>query len=173
MAAYRRVDDLRSPAGWLPVHRDQLRAQRSVSSMKSLYLYLFTVWCEKPGHRSLSQRGTLRSLTMTLLLPRLTSGWAENLWDPLQQVFCWLDALPISWSTASKLWKEVNTMWHQPQKNNPLDIVLSWLTTEPASGNPSHRNSSRWKQKCETLHCFITSVKEDMFLPLFLCLSVC
>jgi len=26
MAAYRRVDDLRSPAGWLPVHRDQLRA---------------------------------------------------------------------------------------------------------------------------------------------------
>jgi len=43
MAAYRRVDDLRSPAGWLPVHRDQLRAQRSVSSMGSLYLYLFTV----------------------------------------------------------------------------------------------------------------------------------
>jgi len=28
MAAYRRVDDL--PAGWLPVQRDQLRAQRSV-----------------------------------------------------------------------------------------------------------------------------------------------
>jgi len=41
MAAYRRVDDLWSPAGWLPVHRDQLRAQRSVSSMGSLYLYLF------------------------------------------------------------------------------------------------------------------------------------
>jgi len=32
------VDDLRSPAGWLPVHRDQLWAQRSVSSMGSLYL---------------------------------------------------------------------------------------------------------------------------------------
>ena len=42
MAAYRRVwvDDLRSPADWLPVHWDQLRAQRSVSSMGSLYLYL-------------------------------------------------------------------------------------------------------------------------------------
>jgi len=39
MAAYRRVDDLQSPAGWLPVHRDQLRAQRSVSSMGSLYLF--------------------------------------------------------------------------------------------------------------------------------------
>jgi len=39
MAAYRRVDDLQSPAIWLPVHRDQLRAQRSVSSMGSLYLF--------------------------------------------------------------------------------------------------------------------------------------
>jgi len=38
MAAYCRMDDLLSPAGWLPVHRDQLRAQRSVSSMgKPLY----------------------------------------------------------------------------------------------------------------------------------------
>jgi len=45
MAAYRRVDDLRSPAGWLPVHRDQLRAQCSVSSMGSLYLYLFLRIC--------------------------------------------------------------------------------------------------------------------------------
>ena len=36
MAAYRRVDDLRSLAGWLPVYRDQLQAQRSVSSMGSL-----------------------------------------------------------------------------------------------------------------------------------------
>ena len=41
MAAYRRVDDLRSPAGWLPVHRDQLQAQRSVSSMGSLYLTFY------------------------------------------------------------------------------------------------------------------------------------
>jgi len=29
---------LMSPAGWLPVHQDQLRAQRSVMSMGSLYL---------------------------------------------------------------------------------------------------------------------------------------
>jgi len=28
-----------SPAGWLPVPRDQLRAQRSVTSMGSLYLF--------------------------------------------------------------------------------------------------------------------------------------
>jgi len=39
MAAYRRVDDLQSPAGWLPVHRDQLQAQHSVSSIGKSYLY--------------------------------------------------------------------------------------------------------------------------------------
>jgi len=49
MAAYRWVDNLRSPAGWLPVHRDQLRAQRSVSSMGSLYLYLFNITREMHG----------------------------------------------------------------------------------------------------------------------------
>ena len=38
MAAYCRVDDLQSSVGWLPEHRDQLWAQRSVTSMGSLYL---------------------------------------------------------------------------------------------------------------------------------------
>ena len=32
---YRRVDDSKSPAGWLPVDRDQL--QRSVTSMEEVY----------------------------------------------------------------------------------------------------------------------------------------
>jgi len=39
MAAYYRVYGVihfMSPAGWLPVHRDQLRAQRSVTSMGKL-----------------------------------------------------------------------------------------------------------------------------------------
>jgi len=40
MAAYCCLDDLQFPAGCLPVHRDQLQAQRSVTSMGSLYLYL-------------------------------------------------------------------------------------------------------------------------------------
>jgi len=38
MAAYRRVDGLKSPAGRLPVHRDQLPAQRSVTIMGELRL---------------------------------------------------------------------------------------------------------------------------------------
>ena len=32
---------LESPVGWLPVHQDQLCAQRSVTSMVKHYLYLF------------------------------------------------------------------------------------------------------------------------------------
>ena len=40
MAAYRRVDDPKPLVGWLPVHRDQLWAQRSVTSMGELtFLY--------------------------------------------------------------------------------------------------------------------------------------
>ena len=46
MAAYCQVCGVihfTSPVGWLPVHRDHLRAQRSVTSMGKLYLYLTTV----------------------------------------------------------------------------------------------------------------------------------
>jgi len=47
-----------SPAGWLPVHRDQLRAQRSVTSMGKLYLFTyfsFLVLCDcgrSKGHQT-------------------------------------------------------------------------------------------------------------------------
>ena len=39
MAAYRQVYGLKSPVGWLPVHLDQLRAQRSVTSTEELSLF--------------------------------------------------------------------------------------------------------------------------------------
>ena len=42
MAAYCQIYGVihfTSPAGWLPVHRDQLRAQHSVTSMGKLYLF--------------------------------------------------------------------------------------------------------------------------------------
>jgi len=52
MAAYRRVDDLRSPAGWLPLHWDQLRAQRSVSSTgKPLPFYLIVCRAQTQNSR--------------------------------------------------------------------------------------------------------------------------
>ena len=48
MAAYRRLDGFKSPAGWLPEHRDQLRAQRSVTSMGEFYLYLLAYYRTYP-----------------------------------------------------------------------------------------------------------------------------
>jgi len=54
MAAYRRVDGLKSPAGWLPVHRDQLQAQRSATSMREL----FTVYKHACMHLSLCELQT-------------------------------------------------------------------------------------------------------------------
>jgi len=40
MAAYRRVDGFKSPAA-PPVHRGQLRAQRSLTSMGSIFLDIY------------------------------------------------------------------------------------------------------------------------------------
>ena len=39
MAAYRWVDGFKSPAGWLPVNRDQVRAQRSITNLEERYLF--------------------------------------------------------------------------------------------------------------------------------------
>ena len=43
-----------SPAGWLPVHRDQLRAQRSVTSMGKLYLFTSANTCTKFNTKGVS-----------------------------------------------------------------------------------------------------------------------
>jgi len=51
MAAYRQVDDLWSPAGWLPIHRDQVWAQRSVSNMgKHLPFYIRAAVIGRPSY---------------------------------------------------------------------------------------------------------------------------
>jgi len=84
MAAYHRVDDLRSPAGWLLVHWDQLRAQRSVSSMGSLYLYFFIVLCgRRPVVADNLQSGSerqhwFRESGWYLLNLYYYTGWHKN-----------------------------------------------------------------------------------------------
>jgi len=75
MAAYRRVDDLRSPAGWLPVHRDQLRAQHSVSSM-GVYLY------KKLSYR----RGTARRATSVEVLSSAAQLYDKNVFDKVNDL---------------------------------------------------------------------------------------
>jgi len=62
MAAYRRVDGFKSPA----VHRDQLRAQRSVTSMGELYL------CSSSNSSSSSKLVTL-DLFLTVGIAHLVS----------------------------------------------------------------------------------------------------
>jgi len=83
MAAYRRVDDLRSAAGWLPVHRDQLRAQRSVSSMGSLYLFYYRPligsdnleWPSRSIHRlQVFSNGIFRTVVQTFNWHRASRG---------------------------------------------------------------------------------------------------
>jgi len=61
MAAYHEVDGLKSPVDWLPVHRDQLRAQRLVMSMGKLNLYLTT--------------DTANMIDLTLLTQATTLCW--------------------------------------------------------------------------------------------------
>jgi len=56
------------PAGWLPVHRDQLRAQRSVTSMGKLYHFYH--WLHGESHPVLLRRffASLAPLYKTLEL---------------------------------------------------------------------------------------------------------
>jgi len=74
MAAYR-WDDLRSHVGWLPVHRDQLRAQHSVTSMGELSIslvmrchisccsgYCCGMWCSGNHVRNGASQPTLSQL---------------------------------------------------------------------------------------------------------------
>ena len=95
MAAYRR--DLRSPAGWLPVHRDQLRAQRSVSSMGSLYLLPFLSSRQSSWLRCclLEERRWLQLSSANEFLWWLSDwqGWIVIVPHSLNVAFAWLICL--------------------------------------------------------------------------------
>jgi len=66
MSAYRRVDDLWSPAGWLPVHRDQLRAHARCRVWEA---FTFFTQCLKFGlrlvyhHCGIAQQSILYALS--------------------------------------------------------------------------------------------------------------
>ena len=96
MAAYRRVDDLRSPAGWLPVHRDQLRAQRSVSSMGNLYLLPGTNWSTtflRTGQIFWPLTANSESLIIAKIMPHIkiyiTRMWANAQCDGRSAEYRW------------------------------------------------------------------------------------
>jgi len=119
------VDDLRSPAGWLPVHRDQLRAQRSVSSMGSLYLYLLPLFnATKFGWRPLLE---CRAVT----LPRRETRWnlqgcpkltnrsqplvcrTSPYYQDMRRRYCWLtNVFPIvdTWLSSEDIARQICAM---------------------------------------------------------------
>jgi len=69
-----------SPAGWLPVHRDQLRAQRSVTSMGKLYLFYIPEvtlrdWTQATLIPSLEVMIDLSSFTLTEVMNCILLWW--------------------------------------------------------------------------------------------------
>ena len=59
----------RGPAGWLPVHRDQLRAQCSVTSMGKLYLFSRPSVLWWLGVKKNIRHAKYRSIRNVILLP--------------------------------------------------------------------------------------------------------
>jgi len=82
MADYHRGWLKESPAGWLPVHRDQLWAQHSVTSMGELYLYFY--WLQYDACCNFS-------VVISVCLWRLICSLLENLPEdvsPGQAIWC-------------------------------------------------------------------------------------
>ena len=110
MADYCRVYGVNyftSPAGWLPVHRDQLRAQCSVTSMGKLYLFFTAnlqrqrrpceVWIVQRDQivgacyesTDLRNKSAITKFSLTLL-HSLVPCYDDNFWStamPLNQIF--------------------------------------------------------------------------------------
>ena len=101
MAAYCQVYGVihfTSPPGWLPVHQDQLRAQRSVTSMGKLYLFT-TLWVKKQDTigllLSVTSRQTLtdfqNSFTIRLSRKFETKSYLNTPLHPKRvATHCWL-----------------------------------------------------------------------------------
>jgi len=66
MADYRRMHGLKSPVGWLPVHRDQLRAQCSETSMGKLYVLRIEMHNHASASSTIDNRVTLNFDHLTI-----------------------------------------------------------------------------------------------------------
>ena len=143
MAAYRRVDDLRSPAGWLPVHRDQLRAQRSVSSTgKPLALLLIGAL----------QIGFIYVYHKALIVYRLSTG-NEAYGDVIARVQP--DAATASHMHFRQSWMAFTV----------ISYSISCITT---SYRVKWRHSNPWSPSCGTTrHTSVCEVKRWKFVALF------
>jgi len=122
MAAYRRVDDFRSPAGLLPVHRNQLQTQRSVSSMGKPLPFIFfmeacltVTWVRCVGALSCWKENTYAAM-------HAADHWQQFL---RQQHASLIGLLHACWFQAQVLWNKVgNGMTEFRYRNTDLTDLL-------------------------------------------------
>ena len=99
-----------SPAGWLPVHRDQLRAQRSVTSMGKLCLYLTVGWCGSGAESVVWEDNGIGCWWATSAAYGSRRRGARD-WEGLQQVcLCCVSALFLSVSPLCP--RPVMCLWY-------------------------------------------------------------
>ena len=122
MAAYCQVYGVihfTSPAGWLPVHWDQLRVQRSVTSMGNLYLFTFFYIGQVKGH----------------VVP-INKIWRRNESTPHSR--WWRSHIAGIYSDCST--REINNiliLWINYSPNLALSLATSWILR-------SQRSSVGW-----------------------------
>ena len=107
-----------SPAGWLPVHRDQLQAQRSVTSMGKLYL--LPGWAStrkaKPNWILLKQETVSGSGISWAICKSAPSSRQITMPAPHHSFFYMPDALPATQPTVPKQY----SAWNYAQKKHTL-----------------------------------------------------
>ena len=95
-----------SPAGWLPVHRDQLQAQRSVTSMGKLLPFYLLLWPSHMEHSSFRPprhywhryiQKTTQQCTLWSCLPLTTAGAPGRVVYGALQISRWL----IDWVSSA------------------------------------------------------------------------
>ena len=136
MAAYRWVDDLQSPAGWLPVHRDQLRAQRSVSSVgKTLPFFTTMSHCQYDSlhvgawHHSRTEKS---AATLCRVKIKTTLVWEKTTFLTFPESCSYL-IITSSWyfTAFSSLWSIntscVTTEWRHFASFSVKDIPIFTL----------------------------------------------
>jgi len=118
MAADGRDDFKKSPAGWLPVHRDQLRAQRSVTSMGELFLFYIC------GH----------NFGLTPFIFTARSSYASAVFGIVILSVC-LPVRPSSVCFATK-WKNILPIFWYHMKGQSLwfsDTNRGWWVMSPST----------------------------------------
>ena len=153
MAAYCQVYGVihcTSPAGWRPVHRDQLWAQRSVPSMGKLYLFYQLKTTPKKFHIFITVANfktkciyfTAIVAGLVLIMVKIMKGWRR-----VPDVRCWV-------AIAVKQWlRQLRQHWLCVQRYKLLTANLRMHTYIQTLDNVHHSQAqseawavARWQE---------------------------